>query len=468
MQDRYAGDVGDFGKLGMLRSLENSGLAVGVNWYLVGDESHNNDGKHVGYLDDKKFRGCDDDLLKELNSMLEQESRSVSGIEKLNLLKSCTYYHEKIAEPQSTEENTRKEWHQKGLDALKECDLVFLDPDNGMIPKSVSRGSDKSIKYVLPEEILDYYEAGHSVAFYSHRTREQLDAYLARFGNLFDEAENEGATVKGITFKRGTVRDYFFLLHEEHIQKVENGLARLLCGEWNQHFESLEIPKFGGKVEAIVTEIINAANKVVQSESVQTFFMGLIRLNEIIKLGEENNWVVIFPGIDVDISEKPQEEIDTYFVNLIDQENGLYQKIKERITSSALLTEKSILIHQIFSAIEMEHYALAGIPLANIIEYMLALDVGYDRYKIEKMIKDFKESVSEISLDEEGLMPVFGLDGFLKNFSAEIKGFSKEKEPNFVNRHWVAHGKMHKEFTKVDVYQMLCAIYALDVLIETE
>ena len=47
MQDRYAGDVGDFGKLGMLRCMEDFGLKVGINWYLVGDESHNNDGKHI-------------------------------------------------------------------------------------------------------------------------------------------------------------------------------------------------------------------------------------------------------------------------------------------------------------------------------------------------------------------------------------------------------------------------------------
>ena len=54
MQDRYAGDVGDFGKLGMLRCMEASGLKVGINWYLVGDESHNNDGKYIGYMEDEK------------------------------------------------------------------------------------------------------------------------------------------------------------------------------------------------------------------------------------------------------------------------------------------------------------------------------------------------------------------------------------------------------------------------------
>lgn len=35
MQDRYVGDVGDFGKIGMLRQLEEAGLRIGVNWYLT-------------------------------------------------------------------------------------------------------------------------------------------------------------------------------------------------------------------------------------------------------------------------------------------------------------------------------------------------------------------------------------------------------------------------------------------------
>lgn len=476
MQDRYAGDVGDFGKLGMLRAVESLGLTVGINWYLVGDESCNNDGKHLGYLDDKKFRGCDDELLNALAYMLEQGTRSVKEIEKLNLLRTCTYYHEKIADPKSPKGNARGEWHQKGLDALKECELVFLDPDNGMIPKSVSTGSEKSIKYVLLEEILDYFEAGHSVVFYSHRTREQLDVYLARFARLFDEAENRDATIKGVTFKRGTVRDYIFLIHQEHLQKVENGLARLLSGKWSQHFETLVIPKrnmendllsFCGKVGETVTELINAMNRIAY-EAVQTFLKGFVGLNEIIRLGEENNWVVIFPGLDLSVADKTQAEIDKYFVDYIDQECGLFPKIKERIISSPLLEEKGVLVQQIFSAIEMEHYALAGIPLASIIEYMLALDVGYNKRVIKNMIKDFKESVGEISLVEDGILLAFGLDGFLKNFSVNTDDFSREKEPRFVNRHWVAHGRMHRNLTKVDVYQMLCAIFALDVVIETE
>lgn len=62
LQNRYAGDAGDFGKIGLLRSLARNEFKVGVNWYLVSDETHNDDGKHTGYLSDLRFTGCDDEL----------------------------------------------------------------------------------------------------------------------------------------------------------------------------------------------------------------------------------------------------------------------------------------------------------------------------------------------------------------------------------------------------------------------
>jgi hypothetical protein len=56
MQNRYAGDVGDFMKLGLLRyvgvppSDGGTGLMIGLNWYLAPDERHNADGKQITYL----------------------------------------------------------------------------------------------------------------------------------------------------------------------------------------------------------------------------------------------------------------------------------------------------------------------------------------------------------------------------------------------------------------------------------
>ena len=52
MQNRYTGDIGDFGKLGLLRVLHSAGLSIGVNWYLTPDETHNGDGRHIAYYSD--------------------------------------------------------------------------------------------------------------------------------------------------------------------------------------------------------------------------------------------------------------------------------------------------------------------------------------------------------------------------------------------------------------------------------
>ena len=241
MQNRYAGDVGDFGKIGMLRCVEQAGLTVGVNWYLVEDENHNLDGKHVGYLNDKKFLDLDEELRKALGTLINNNNRSVQCIEEFKLLQSDMYYHEILKPVLGSFRENRLNWHKKGLESLQDCELVFLDPDNGLLPKSISCGSGKSIKYVLPEEIIDYYNAGHSVVFYSHRTREQLGTYLHRFDTLFDAVKKDGATILGISFKRGTVRDYFFILKDEHKEKVICGIEKLLQSGWKQHFEMIEM-----------------------------------------------------------------------------------------------------------------------------------------------------------------------------------------------------------------------------------
>ena len=35
MQDRYAGDIGDYGKFGLLKALQAEGFRLGINWYMA-------------------------------------------------------------------------------------------------------------------------------------------------------------------------------------------------------------------------------------------------------------------------------------------------------------------------------------------------------------------------------------------------------------------------------------------------
>ena len=75
VQDRYVGDVGDFGKYGLLKALCGADLSLGVVWYLYPDEEDNGDGGHVGYLRPtpqnlRRFRDCDPDLYDDLGELV--------------------------------------------------------------------------------------------------------------------------------------------------------------------------------------------------------------------------------------------------------------------------------------------------------------------------------------------------------------------------------------------------------------
>lgn len=88
---------------------------------------------------------------------------------------------------------------------------MFLDPDNGLLIKSVSLGSAKSIKYVLTSEVTDYYSVDHSVAFYNHRFRQKESSYVQRFDWLKNEPALISAIIMGLKFIRGSIRDYILL-----------------------------------------------------------------------------------------------------------------------------------------------------------------------------------------------------------------------------------------------------------------
>src|SRR5258705_2254990 len=88
MQDRYAGDIGDFGKLALLRALSPE-RKLGVCWYLcTGEGEDNNDGAHVKYLEQPdRFRALEPEVFAALGKLVKGE-RSVAALEKTRLLKA--------------------------------------------------------------------------------------------------------------------------------------------------------------------------------------------------------------------------------------------------------------------------------------------------------------------------------------------------------------------------------------------
>jgi len=233
MQNRYAGDVGDFGKLGLLRILAHSGLKLGINWYLSEDEDHNNDGKHIAYLTNTMYDTCDPELRGKLGYMVYGNQRSVRAIEELNLIPRCVYFKQVV--PNNVKD--RFAWHQQALLQLRKTDMIFLDPDNGLEVKSLSPA--KHFKYVFRSEIEDYYNAGHSIVFYNHRSHEPDAIYFSRFKDLLSIYSLSNAEMLGLRFSRGTTRDYIILSQPEHSHMIKTGIQELLNSPWAEHFKKL-------------------------------------------------------------------------------------------------------------------------------------------------------------------------------------------------------------------------------------
>jgi hypothetical protein len=177
MQNRYAGDVGDFMELGLLRHLAGSssdggaGLSIAVNWYLTPDEGHNADGKHIAYLRPTNrqhyaLRACDADLMRCLAHVVA-DGRSVRALETCRALPAGSLTHHEMLDPILGGAG-RRGWHRRALAALADAAVVFVDPDNGI--RTASRGS-KLHKFALIDELADYAARGQSLVAYHHADR---------------------------------------------------------------------------------------------------------------------------------------------------------------------------------------------------------------------------------------------------------------------------------------------------------
>lgn len=259
MQNRYVGDVGDFGKYGLLRNLcgkdmSEKKLSLGVLWYLIPDESHNEDGKYVGYLEpkrenEKRFRNCDKELYDKLRDIINSGQRSVQIISHSNVLPNGTiFYDEPLSywELPSSNPETRKKrlnlrdtWVQAGLDRTTICDLIFVDPDNGLQVKSVERHHNKAPKYAYFEELLPIIQRGQSLIIYHHLCRngtasKQVEERLNQIEEHFGISDTYA-----LLYKRGTLRAFIVVPSKKDGQVlIERSIKTMIT--WNEHFELIK------------------------------------------------------------------------------------------------------------------------------------------------------------------------------------------------------------------------------------
>ena len=241
MQNRYVGDIGDFGKYHLLKSLcmgnnNELDLSLGVVWYRVPDENHNDDGKHIRYLEQTtsnlaRFRRGDPALYDLLSEIIKAGKRDISVINEFNVLPTNTVFYDTPLSYEGMPNNSpaarndrisyRKSWSSKALEATLGCDVIFVDPDNGLEVNSVKSHQKTGPKYIFFEELVPFVKRGQSLVIYHHLCRsgptevqlkERLDQLKEKLGidNIY-----------ALLYKRGTLRAFFIVPSSEHIELLK-------------------------------------------------------------------------------------------------------------------------------------------------------------------------------------------------------------------------------------------------------
>lgn len=128
-----------------------------------------------------------------------------------------------------------------------------------------------------------------------------------------------------------------------------------------------------------------------------------------------------------------------------------------------LMKEKKLLFNQSVSAYRKNHCNLACIGFISIIDFLLSEISGDIETKFLKKVEIVVEKMkTEEFLDNFELVYFYiflSLENTLNSVFAH-SDFSKD-EPTNLNRHWIAHGRTQRKYTKLDCIKLINLIYAL-------
>lgn len=241
MQDRFVGDVGDFGKYGFLRALASGdgrepGLKVGVVWFWVPNKNSGSAGKVTEYLKkEHKYKNCDPELFDALNRLVTDGRRQVASVSSESILPANSVFFGRAV---AVGDDARERWHGEALATTAGCDLVFLDPDNGVAPESVGRNQAKAVHYVFRHEIGQYLDRGQSVIVYHHLGRHERHAdQILGLLSALDQSWPEGCRPFAVRFHPYVARVFVVLPTLRHAATLRVRTERFVGGPWGAHFD---------------------------------------------------------------------------------------------------------------------------------------------------------------------------------------------------------------------------------------
>ena len=231
MQNRYVADIGDYVKLAILRKLALD-RSLGVVWWLFPDEHHNADGGHREYLErPTEWKHFDPHLFEALSKIEKEKKRDVRAIVRADVLPNAVFASDPIpceARPFSLRPAERSLWLAGIKTKLKECHLVFLDPDNGIAPAGLRLTRRRAGKSVMIEEMKALQENNRAMVVYHHQTHRK-GGHRSEIYDLTIRLREGGLHVSGVLRAKPWSPRVFFILNGD---KELHDRAKSIAERW--------------------------------------------------------------------------------------------------------------------------------------------------------------------------------------------------------------------------------------------
>lgn len=184
----------------------------------------------------------------------------------------------------------------------------------------------------------------------------------------------------------------------------------------------------------------------------------------IIKLGD--NQLIWFGFLDDKIVDQIlcEDNIDNLISTYL--ENEKYSEIDEIIRESRksnFLQAQKRLYSQTISAYRKKHYNLACMGFVGVIDWLLSKTSGdlsaSGKARIDKITNKMESEEVLDSFEISFYATFISIEPVMRSMFtfADFKG----DEPQILNRHWIAHGRTQKVYTKLDCVKLINLIYAL-------
>ena len=234
---------------------QSSELRLGVIWYLYPDVPKNQDNRLIKYLENLErnqiFRDCDPQLHYTLQNLVFSNTHSVVAVNQAGILPDNTLpYNKRLffnrGEPRPGQQN-QEPWIEGASNAVANADIVYVDPDNGILSPGMERRDPYSPKHVRMDELTDFANSRRkSLVIYHHLSRNS-NLHRNQIHNLSQRLQHNfphGHIWVLRNQYQGDGRAYFVVTQTKaHHWIVRRRLTSFMQSPWGEHFTEETVPR---------------------------------------------------------------------------------------------------------------------------------------------------------------------------------------------------------------------------------